>query len=166
MVSEKVKFIEDLTKGISHGKSSRPFFDHLNSTSKIMKGLFPQNQYLSDAALFHSVYGTSYFEFESDITREQVISLIGTEAEKLVYLFCSLENRTLQILQHKFEPELQKDLYKLEYANLLEDTSYRSKTSQSISPLMVFILNLIRSNLKDHYSIPLPPIPFQPIIVE
>ena len=107
-----------------------------------------------------------FFEFESDITREQVISLIGTEAEKLVYLFCSLENRTLQILQHKFEPELQKDLYKLEYANLLEDTSHRSKTSQSISPLMVFILNLIRSNLKDHYSIPLPPIPFQPIIVE
>ena len=50
MVSEKVKFIEDLTKGISHGKSSRRFFDHVHSTSKIMKGLFPQNQYLSDAA--------------------------------------------------------------------------------------------------------------------
>ena len=44
-------------------------------------------RYVCDAGLFHSIYGTIYFNTQSTNNREEVRQLIGTEAEELVYLF-------------------------------------------------------------------------------
>jgi len=161
-VIDKVEFIKELTEGKLFGDPSRPFFDHLNNVSQLITGLFPEDQYLIDAGLYHSVYGTAYFPFESDITREQVQDLIGEKAENLVHIFCSLERRSIQIIQHKFPLTIQKDLYILEYVNLLEASLDRVKNLGRLNPLTIFMLQLIRSNLKDHYSISLPPLPFEP----
>ena len=115
--SEKLNFILESTK--SYKQNGKQFFDHLLQSSGIVEKLCQQigiqdSGCLVDAALFHSIYGTDYYEFNEQITREKVISLIGENAEKLVHFFCSLPERNIQILQHKFQPSLQRDLYILE----------------------------------------------------
>ena len=157
----KVEFIKELTEGTLFGDPPRPFFNHLNNVSQLIAGLFPEDQYLIDAGLYHSVYGTSYFPFDSNVTREKIISLIGEKAENLVHIFCSLERRSIQIIQHKFPLTIQRDLYILEYINFLEASLDRVKNLGRLNPLTIFLLQLIRSNLKDHYSIITPPLPFE-----
>ena len=68
----------------------------------------------------------------------------------------------MQILQHKFEPELQKDLYILEYGNILDVALYDIRNQGTLRPLSYFRLQLIIANLKDHYGIEMPPLPFEP----
>lgn len=139
--SEKQKFIFNITKDTPHGEKT--FFEHLSNTSKIVKNFFPNEEYLIDAALYHSVYGTSYFKFDAEVNREEVKKIIGDHAEELAYRFCTLENRTQQILEHKFDDALQRDLYILEYANLLDQVNQCS----------IYNIKLIKSRLKDYYNI-------------
>ena len=161
--SEKLNFILEATKSYKH--NGKDFFDHLFRTSDIVKNLcekigISDNQYLVDAALFHSIYGTDYYEFNEQITREKVISLIGEKAEKLVHFFCSLTDRNVQILQHKFESSLQRDLYILEYANLIELSIADVQKTSALNPSKIFRLKLLRANLIDHYKFDMPPLPF------
>ena len=161
--SDKLNFILEATK--SHKHNGKDFFDHLLQTSGIVEKLCQQigvedSEYLIDAALFHSIYGTDYYEFNEQITREKVISLIGENAEKLVHFFCSLPERNIQILQHKFQPSLQRDLYILEYANLLELSITDVQKTSALNPSKIFRLKLLRANLIDHYGFKMPPLPF------
>tara|TARA_R100000278_G_scaffold1686_3_gene3371 strand:- start:26 stop:544 length:519 start_codon:yes stop_codon:yes gene_type:complete len=158
---EKVEFIQGLTKDVIHGR--RLFFDHLVNTAEVVEKLckdigIKENRYLIDAALFHSVYGTHYFENKNDTTREQVTLLIGEKAETLVNLFCTLPERQIQILQHKFKPDqMQRDLYILEYGNTLEQTICDVRSIGYPNPICIFILKLLRANLIDHYNLQVPP---------
>lgn len=121
MFDEKTQFIYDRSQQlIDYPNGRRTFFTHLLNTSLIIKKLFPEEQYLIDAGLYHSVYGTCYNRHENKVSREKIRDLIGKKSENLVYIFCSLENRTDVILRHQFEKEKQRDLYILEYANILE----------------------------------------------
>ena len=161
--SEKLNFILKSTKSCKH--NGKEFFDHLLQTSGIVEKLCQQigindSEYLVDAALFHSIYGTDYYDFNEQITREKVISLIGENAEKLVHFFCSLPERNIQILQHKFQPSLQRDLYILEYANLLELSITDVQKTSALNPSKIFRLKLLRANLIDHYGFKMPPLPF------
>lgn len=117
-MNKKTKFIFDKTKNVQHG--NKTFFEHLHSTSKLIEQFFPEQQHLIDAGLFHAIYDTCYFKFDSDVDRESVKKLIGDRAEELVYLYCTLDNRIEKILEHKFDFDLQKELYILEYSNLLD----------------------------------------------
>ena len=160
---EKVEFIHKISKNIRHGR--RTFFDHLFKTSGIVEKLcedigITESRYLIDAALFHSIYGTDYYEFNEQITREKVISLIGEQAEQLVHFFCSLPERNIQILQHKFDKRLQRDLYIIEYANLLELSITDVQRTSALNPAKIFRLKLLRANLIDHYKFMMPPLPF------
>ena len=161
--SEKLNFILKSTKSCKH--NGKEFFDHLLQTSGIVEKLCQQigindSEYLVDAALFHSIYGTDYYEFNEQITREKVISVIGENAEKLVHFFCSLPERNIQILQHKFQSSLQRDLYILEYANLLEISVTDVQKTSALNPSKIFRLKLLRANLIDHYGFKMPPLPF------
>ena len=161
--SEKLNFILESTKSYKH--NGKQFFDHLLQTSGIVEKLCQQigiqdSGYLVDAALFHSIYGTDYYEFNEQITREKVVSLIGENAEKLVHFFCSLPERNIQILQHKFQSSLQRDLYILEYANLLEISVTDVQKTSALNPSKIFRLKLLRANLIDHYGFKMPPLPF------
>ena len=162
--SKKLNFILESTK--AHKHNGKTFFDHLLQTSGIVEKLcqkigIEEYQYLVDAALFHSIYGTDYYEFNEQITREKVISLIGERAEQLVHFFCSLPDRNIQILQHKFKPdELQRDLYIIEYANLLEISVDDVQSTGALNPSKIFRLRLLRANLMDHYKFKMPPLPF------
>lgn len=52
---------------------------------------------LCDAGLFHSAYGTEYFDDAalSDAYRREVLAVIGPEAERLVWLWCTGRRLTL-----------------------------------------------------------------------
>jgi len=161
--SEKLNFILESTK--THKHNGKSFFDHLLQTSGIVEKLCQKigvedSQYLIDAALFHSIYGNDYYEFNEQITREKVISLIGEQAEQLVHFFCSLPERNIQILQHKFDKRLQRDLYIIEYANLLELSITDVQRTSSLNPAKIFRLKLLRANLIDHYKFEMPELPF------
>lgn len=117
-MNKKLKFVLDRTTNVQHG--NKTFYEHLYNTSKIIQHHFPNEQYLIDAGLYHAIYGTYYFKFDSNINREDVKKIIGIRAEELVYFYSNLENRIDQILEHKFDFDLQKDLYIIEYANLLD----------------------------------------------
>jgi hypothetical protein len=140
-MEEKVKFIYELTKGHKH--SGKDFFDHLKNTSDIIKEWFPQEQYLIDAGLYHSVYGTQSYHFKERVTRDQVKKLIGEKSEKLAFVFCSLPNRVNRILEHNFTSDVQKDLYILEYANQLEQSDVLDNQD---------VISKIRCNLKKYYD--------------
>ena len=161
--SKKLNFILESTK--AHKHNGKTFFDHLLQTSGIVEKLcqkigIEEYQYLVDAALFHSIYGTDYYEFNEQITREKVISLIGERAEQLVHFFCSLPERNIQILQHKFDKSLQRDLYIIEYANLLELSITDVQRTSALNPAKIFRLKLLRANLIDHYKFEMPDLPF------
>jgi len=161
--SKKLNFILESTK--AHKHNGKTFFDHLLQTSGIVENLcqkigIEEYQYLVDAALFHSIYGTDYYEFNEQITREKVISLIGEQAEQLVHFFCSLPERNIQILQHKFDKRLQRDLYIIEYANLLELSITDVQRTSALNPAKIFRLKLLRANLIDHYKFEMPELPF------
>ena len=161
--SKKLNFILESTK--AHKHNGKTFFDHLLQTSGIVEKLcqkigIKEYQYLVDAALFHSIYGTDYYEFNEQITREKVISLIGERAEQLVHFFCSLPERNIQILQHKFDKSLQRDLYIIEYANLLELSITDVQRTSALNPAKIFRLKLLRANLIDHYKFEMPELPF------
>lgn len=161
--SKKLNFILESTK--AHKHNGKTFFDHLLQTSGIVEKLcqkigIKEYQYLVDAALFHSIYGTDYYEFNEQITREKVISLIGEQAEQLVHFFCSLPERNIQILQHKFDKRLQRDLYIIEYANLLELSITDVQRTSALNPAKIFRLKLLRANLIDHYKFEMPELPF------
>ena len=161
--SKKINFILESTK--AHKHNGKSFFDHLLQTSGIVEKLcqkigIEEYQYLVDAALFHSIYGTDYYEFNEQITREKVISLIGEQAEQLVHFFCNLPERNIQILQHKFDKRLQRDLYIIEYANLLELSITDVQRTGALNPAKIFRLKLLRANLIDHYKFEIPELPF------
>ena len=161
---EKLEFVHKISKNIKHG--SKTFFDHLFNTSSIVEKLcndigIIESRYLIDAALYHSIYGTDYFEHNTAISREQIALIIGEKAEQLVHFFCSLPDRNIQILQHKFTPDqLQRDLYILEYANLLEISVDDVQSTGALNPAKIFRLKLLRANLIDHYKFTMPPLPF------
>ena len=161
---EKLEFIHKISKNIKHG--SKTFFDHLFNTSSIVEKLcndigISESRYLIDAALYHSIYGTDYFEHNLSINREKIALIIGEKAEQLVNFFCSLPDRNIQILQHKFTPDqLQRDLYILEYANLLEISVDDVQSTGALNPAKIFRLKLLRANLIDHYKFLMPPLPF------
>ncbi len=79
---------------VRHGTQSLD--DHLVNTYDILTAWYqpPRVQY---AGLIHSVYSTDAFTYQTfEMTeREQVRALVGAEAERLAYLFCSIDRREL-----------------------------------------------------------------------
>jgi len=161
---EKLEFIHGLTAKVQHGR--RSFFDHLLKTAGVVEKLCKdveiiESRYLIDAALFHSIYGTCYFEHKTEITREKVALIIGERAEQLVDFYCNLSDRSIQIFQHKFKPDqLQRDLYILEYGNVVEQSINDVQTTGALNPAKIFMMRLLRANLMDHYRLKMPPLPF------
>ena len=79
--------------------SGRHFLAHLEGTYRLLRGWeLPDS--VCYAGLFHSMYGTDGFKRNSLTLedRHEVRALIGEEAERLVYLFCSVRRISM------FEP--------------------------------------------------------------
>lgn len=68
--------------------------DHLNGTMNLLKE-WGANSTLLDAGLFHAVYGTAGFDANmvSVEQRQDVVKVIGTEAEEIVYQYCACDRQ-------------------------------------------------------------------------
>jgi hypothetical protein len=99
--------------------SGQNLLDHLIGTSNKLKDL-GEPEYLQDAGLFHSVYGTVYFLPENGLVddRQTIKNIIGEKAEELAYWFCILEKPRIDNILKIKNTQLRKDLLKLNQANL------------------------------------------------
>lgn len=139
-MKDKFKFIKNLTEKLPH--SNRSFWDHLYNTGFFLWKL-GEPEYICDAGLYHSIYDTSYYKAGLNITREQVKELIGEKAENLVYIFCTLENRTEELLKRQDIPkDIHIDLLKIEYANLIEQNREPNNVKEVIDQVNQKILKL------------------------
>lgn len=125
VVSPLVNFISDLTFKVKH--SGKSFFEHLFGT---MLNIEHKNRNVSDdvllAGLYHSVYGTEYFNYNNpEITREIIQKMLGEYSEYLVYEFCNMKYRvnTLMTNSNDYYPKALKDLIMIEIANLEDQNS-------------------------------------------
>jgi hypothetical protein len=81
--------------GVEHNSRER-LRPHLEATHDLLREWGARDA-LCDAGLFHSIYGTEYFQVETaPVTcRDQVRAVIGDEAERLVQLWCFGRRDTL-----------------------------------------------------------------------
>jgi len=97
----------------AHGSN---LLQHLSGVrDSIRNNGFPQ--YLQDAGMFHSVYGTTYFKPKITQDRETIRSLIGEKAENLVYLFCNMEHPRKKNIELVEDDQVRKDLLVIEEKN-------------------------------------------------
>jgi hypothetical protein len=94
-LESRLRFLREAnTEVMPHSK--RGLFDHLLGTRQLLVdwGARPE---VCDAGLFHSVYGTEYYELAAIplSMRAEVRQLIGEEAELLAWLFCTMRRGTL-----------------------------------------------------------------------
>ena len=101
------------THEVPHGK--RTLYEHLTGTEKLLRD-WGEPGYVRLAGLYHSVYGTMHFRHRSfPIQGRHIIQrLIGPTAEHLVYLFCTLSDRTIT-----------RQLRTIECANLIDQGGAR-----------------------------------------
>ena len=94
-LEKRLRFLRKAnTEGMPH--SDRGLLDHLLGTRQLLVE-WEARPALCDAGLFHSVYGTEYYELQAIplSMRNEVQQLIGDEAESLAWLFCMIRRETL-----------------------------------------------------------------------
>ena len=126
LISTKIDFLKSLGSDKVNHAGDQTLLDHLVGTMDKLRDM-GKPEYLQDAGLFHSVYGTAYFMSSKGLVddRQVVKDLIGDQAEEIAWWFCMLEMpRTLQI-RDNFEGQLREDLIALDIANRedIADTS-------------------------------------------
>jgi len=91
---------------LSHSRG-RSLLDHLVETSCIVRR-WGQPEWLAEAALIHSVYGTEAFgrELISVARRDDVAGVAGVHAERLAYLFSVTPRRPLLAGTHRWARDL------------------------------------------------------------
>lgn len=123
--------------------SRRTLLDHLQGTQNLLEE-WGNPPVVCVAGLFHSVYGTYIFDQQSaDFSmRQRIRDVIGTHAERLVYVFCVCDRRCFY--EHLGEPtcrlpdivhnrELELDsadlaaLIEIEVANVVDQIPFRSR---------------------------------------
>lgn len=73
-----------------------PFLSHLVGTRRVLAG-WGERPAMCDAGLFHSAYGTEYFPVDQDVDREQVIAVIGPDAERIAHAWCTIRRDTIEL---------------------------------------------------------------------
>ncbi len=90
----RLELLRSLGFGELQHDSHVPFLSHLIGTRRLLAS-WGARPALCDAGLFHSVYGTEYFEPDRTADRESVTAIIGAEAERIAWLWCNIERATL-----------------------------------------------------------------------
>ena len=137
--SNEVEFCLNTTSNLQH--NGKTFFEHLFNTLILLEKNNSDKDLLL-AGLFHSIYGTEYYKFESPYKNTDIIrNLIGEKADNLVTEFCALQNRYSALMnnQNNYSEDFLKDLIKIELANLIEQNGSGKYINQ---------INALHSRLK------------------
>lgn len=115
-----VKWLKERTDDIPH--SGTTLFKHLHRTAMIAESGKGSNPDVVKAALYHSIYGTEFFDTNLDVSREEIKDLIGDKAEDLVFDFCTLQSRYETIIDNTegWDNEKWYNMMLLELSNTLE----------------------------------------------
>ena len=127
----KINFLENINAN-DKSHSGKTLIDHLVGVYNILKE-WDAPQYLQDAGLFHSVYGTTVFKHQSTNDRDAVKELIGEQAEDLVWKFCNLTLPRYQNITSQFDGQVKDDLILLDKANSLEQSGRKKKLAPMMS---------------------------------
>jgi hypothetical protein len=92
----RLELLRALGFGTQEHDSHVSFLSHLRGTRRLLVA-WDERPALCDAGLFHSVYGTEYFEPDRTPDRDVVIAAIGAEAERLAWLWCAIRRDTLDV---------------------------------------------------------------------
>ena len=113
-----VDYLKEIGCGNQQHSGNRSLLHHLVGVSLILSERECSDA-LCIAGLFHSIYGTSVFrpKMISMDDRDKIKSLIGVEAENLVYQFCILPKDRRAGIYALEESPLKDDLYDLSHAN-------------------------------------------------
>lgn len=138
MHTAAVTLLEHHTATVPH--LDRTLFVHLLGTYNwLKKNGFPE--YICLAGLYHSIYETEYFEFNTTFTRPVVASIIGQDAEHLVYEFCNTRPRTTNLIERNgtWSDQTYADLLDIDIANMKEQGYYNDtiKTMEAIRKHLV-----------------------------
>jgi hypothetical protein len=117
--NKAIEFIRSITENISHSQST--FYLHCLNTYRLLRSQ-GRSQDVCLAGLYHSVYGTEFYNPQINITRELVQSYIGNSAEHLVKLFCDANPRQDIVLNNvlNYDQATHQNLLYIEYANLID----------------------------------------------
>ena len=127
----KINFLNNIDAN-HKSHSGRTLIDHLIGVHDILKK-WDCPQYLQDAGLFHSVYGTIVFKHQSTNDRDAVKKLIGEQAEELVWNFCNLNLPRYQNISSQFDGQMRDDLILLDKANSMEQSPKKPKLAPVMS---------------------------------
>ena len=114
---DKFAFLQTITGIQKH--SQKTFYQHLVNVYTYLKTHGALDE-VCDAGLFHSIYGTTLYEFHDErVNRDVVRGLIGDYAEHLVYVFCKAEDRFNTIVNNLLglSDREARDLCLIEFAN-------------------------------------------------
>lgn len=128
LTSTKIDFLKEMgADEIPH--SDKTLLEHLVGVSEILKEMNAP-EYIQDAGLFHSIYGTALFHHQTVSDRQVVYDLIGEKAEHLAYLFCILGRETnrqteISLVEDK---KVRDDLMLIDFANSEEQGRRKEMT--------------------------------------
>jgi Domain of unknown function (DUF6817) len=92
----RLDLLRTLGFGALQHDSHVPFLSHLLGTRRLLAA-WGERAALCDAGLFHSVYGTEYFEPDRIADRDDVVAVIGAEAERIAWFWCAMRRDTLDV---------------------------------------------------------------------
>jgi hypothetical protein len=92
----KLGMLRALGYGALQHDSHVPFLSHLGGTLRLLK-TWGERDALCDAGLFHSVYGTEFFQPDRIPERDEVVAVIGSEAERVAWLWCAIKRDTIDV---------------------------------------------------------------------
>lgn len=140
MINDEIDaFLKHHTGEISHGK--RTLYQHLKGTYQLMREQ-GRPDYACMAGLFHSIYGTNIFLHQTTNDRRAIIAMIGQRAERLVYIFCSIDRPRALIAEAALDPP-----YSIERRNgSPEDEDFKLEPRDLYDLLSIELANLMEQN--------------------
>ena len=92
----RLTLLRALGFGTLQHDSHVPFLAHLVGTRRLLMA-WGERPALCDAGLFHSVYGTEFFIPDRIAARDDVVAVIGAEAERVAWLWCAIKRETIDV---------------------------------------------------------------------
>ena len=127
MINPREYLLQLETNNINH--SNKNFYEHLCNVEDILK-ICKCEEYVCLSGLYHSIYGTNFFDASLNVQRKKIKEIIGDKAENLVWIFCNAKRpfcwfcgNNIALQDGSFvtvDNKTLHDLQMIEGANLLE----------------------------------------------
>lgn len=129
-----VEELKKMSDDVDHSGSN--LFSHLYQTAQLVEQAKGSVDMVW-AALFHSIYGTEFYDCPIEITRDKVKEMIGEKAENLAHIFCTTKDRFNTFVQNteNYDMETRYGLMLIELANLTEQAARRPVNQEKIQRL-------------------------------